>query len=80
MAVDKTPRSFTPNGQFDEQFKLYPGFNKDQKTNDGTNNLAKYIPDVHSFYAILLKDSLNILTSRQVNLKEIIFRNSFLLI
>jgi len=65
LGNDKTPRSFVPNGQYDEQFKLYPGFNKDEKSNDG----LKYIPNNHSFYAILLKDSLNILTSRQVILR-----------
>lgn len=66
LIPDKTPRSFVPNGQFEEQFKLYPGFNKEETSSDGINTLPKYIPDKHSFYAVLLKDSMNILTSRQV--------------
>lgn len=73
LKVQNTPTTFIPNGQFEEQFKLYPNFDKEEKSNDGTNVLPKYIPDNRSFYAILLKDSLNILTSRQVssiNLKK----------
>ncbi len=67
LGADKTPRSFVPNGQFTEQLKMFPdGFDKNAKSNDGTSDLATYIPDKHSFYAILLKDTLNILTSRQV--------------
>lgn len=67
LGADKTPRSFVPNGLFQEQLKMFPnGFDKSAKSNDGTNDLPIYIPDNHSFYAILLKDSLNILTSRQV--------------
>jgi len=67
LGADKTPRSFTPNGQFTEQLKMFPnGFDKDVKSSDGTSELQTYIPDNHSFYAILLKDTLNILTSRQV--------------
>lgn len=68
LGADKTPRSFVPNGQFAEQLKMFPnGFDENAKSNDGTSDLPTYIPDNHSFYAILLKDSLNILTSRQVN-------------
>lgn len=67
LGADKTPRSFVPNGQFNEQLKKFPeGFDKNAKSSDGTSELQTYIPDNHSFYAILLKDSLNILTSRQV--------------
>jgi len=67
LKVQNTPTTFIPNGQYEEQFKLYPNFDKEEKSNDGTNVLPKYIPDKRSFYAILLKDSFNILTSRQVN-------------
>lgn len=67
LSVDRTPRTFIPNAKYLEQFKLFPGFNsKNETSNDGTNDLPTYIPDDRSFYAILLKDSLNILTSRQV--------------
>ena len=68
LSIDRTPRNFIPNGQYFEQFKLFPGFktNANATSNDGTNDLATYIPDKRSFYAILLKNSLNILTSRQV--------------
>jgi len=67
LTVEKTPRTFIPNGQFFEQYKLFPGFDKKNSTsNDGTNDLSTYIPDETSFYAILLKDSFNVLTSRQV--------------
>lgn len=68
LTVERTPRTFIPNGQFFEQFKLFPDFEKNRNatSNDGTNDLSTYIPDERSFYAILLKDSLNILTSRQV--------------
>lgn len=76
LVPEKTPRSFVPNGQFDEQFKIFPGFNKDENTSDGINTLSKYIPDKHSFYAVLLKDSMNILTSRQVmNKLYLLFKN-----
>ncbi len=63
---NKTQRSFISNVQFNEQLRLYPEHDKEEKSNDGVNDTFKYIPDDHSFYAILFKDSLNILTSRQV--------------
>ncbi len=68
-ASDKTPKSFFINGQFDQQYKLNPELKTDKKTFDGTNTLFKYIPNNYSFYAVLFKDSLNILSSRQVNKK-----------
>jgi hypothetical protein len=75
LGAEKTPRSFVPNGQFNEQLKMYPnGFDRNGKSNDGTNDLPTFIPNKLSFYAILLKDSLNILTSRKV----IKFYSSFL--
>jgi len=67
LSVERTPRTFMPNGKYKEQYKLFPDFNKINATSsDGTNTLSTYIPDKRSFYAILLKNSLNILTSRQV--------------
>jgi len=67
LSVERTPRTFMPNGKYKEQYKLFPDFNKSNATSsDGTNTLSTYIPDKRSFYAILLKNSLNILTSRQV--------------
>jgi hypothetical protein len=67
LTSDNHPRQFMINGQYKEQLKLYPNFNKsNEKTSDGTNVIDKYITDANSFYAILLKDSLNILTSRMV--------------
>lgn len=72
LSIDRTPRTFIPNGKYFEQYKLFPGFDKSNATSsDGTSTLSTHIPDERSFYAILLKDSLNILTSRQVNIFSI---------
>ncbi len=68
LTIKESPRTFTPNGQYFEQYKFFPEFEKNVNatSSDGTNDLPTYIPDGKSFYAILLQNSLNILTSRQV--------------
>ena len=72
--VGKSPRAFVVNGQFNEQAKLFPHANLEIKTNDGINELYYHLRNKFSFYAVLLKNNLNILTSRQVSL---FFRECF---
>lgn len=66
-AMGKNPRSFIVNGQYNEQAKLFPNAKLDVKVSDGLNELYLHIRNKFSFYAVLLKNNLNILTSRQVN-------------
>lgn len=67
-SLGKNPRSFIVNGQFKEQAKLFPNINLEIKTSDGINENYLHIKNKFSFYAVLLKNNLNILTSRKVNL------------
>jgi hypothetical protein len=66
--MGKNPRTFIVNGQFKEQAKLSPNANFDVIVPDGTNELYLNIRNKFSFYTVLLKNNLNILTSRQVSL------------
>ncbi len=65
-AMSKNHRTFIVNGQFNEQAKLFPNAILDVKISDGLNELYLNIRNKFSFYAVLLKNNLNILTSRQV--------------
>lgn len=67
-AMSKNPRTFIVNGQYNEQAKLFPKAILDVKVSDGLNELYLHIRNKFSFYAVLLKNNLNILTSRQVSL------------
>lgn len=68
LTPEKTPRQFMINPEYDEQFKLYPKFNKKEKSKDDFgNDLNVYITDKNRFYARLVKDQILILSARQVN-------------
>jgi hypothetical protein len=62
----KAPRSFIVNGEFKEQAKLYPNAYLNGKLDNEINKSHIYIKDKFSFYAVVFKDKLNILGSRQV--------------
>jgi len=69
---DKGPRSFIVNGEFNEQKKLFPNANLEEKSSDTISELRVHIKEKFSFYAVLLRNNLNILSSRQVILNVII--------
>lgn len=73
---NKNPRSFIVNGQYNEQLKLLKNPNLEEKSNDGLNDSYTNIRTRFSFYGVLLKNSLNILSSRLVN-KTIYFNFSY---
>ena len=64
--VHKTPKTFILNGQFNEQFKLFRNINLEEKCTDGSNILYTHVHNKFSFYTVLMKNSMNILTSRNV--------------
>ena len=66
LTPQTTPRQFMINPQYQEQTKLYPNFNAEQKSQDELNNLPQFITEKNKFYAKLLKDQLVILTERNV--------------
>jgi len=62
----KNPKTFIINGQFKEQAKYFPDADLNEKSKEGNNKLFLYIRNKFSFYAVLFKNNLNILSSRQV--------------
>lgn len=73
----QAPKTFIVNSQFNEQLKLFPNINLEEKTNDGLNTLYQHIRTKFSFYAILFRNSVNIITSRHVILYFINIFNDY---
>jgi hypothetical protein len=70
LTPNDTPREFVVNGQYDEQYKLHPNFNKKLKSKDELNKeLDVYIADKNKFFAKLVRNQLLILSSRNVKMK-----------
>ena len=69
LTPQNTPRQFSINPQFNEQYKINPKWDKKEKSKDDLGNeLATNIVDKNSFYAKLVKDQVVILSSRSVRL------------
>lgn len=60
------PKTFNTNLEFQQERKLYPNVDLDSKSFDGKNLTQDYIKNKYLFYAVLFKDSLNIISSRKV--------------
>lgn len=68
LTPQTTPRHFSINPQYNEQFKINPKFDKSEKSKDELDNeLDVYITDKNKFYAKLVRDQLLILSAREVN-------------
>lgn len=66
-AEQKNPSSFFKNNQFAQQVRLFPNANLKEVSSDGTTELDVYIPDNTSFYIKLFTNTINFISSRQVN-------------
>lgn len=64
---EKKNKNFVINFQYNEQFKLFDNMDMGQRTPDGN---FRYIRSKYNFWAILLNDSLNILSSREVSINK----------
>lgn len=62
---DKKNKNFIINFQYGEQFKLFDNMEMNERGSEGN---FRYIRNKYNFWAILLNDSLNILSSRDVNI------------
>lgn len=60
---EKKNKNFIINFQYGEQFKLFDNIQMDLREPDGN---FRYIRNKYNFWAILLNDSLNIISSRDV--------------
>ena len=56
-------KNFVINFQYGEQFKLHDNMEMDEREKEGN---YRYIRNKYNFWGILLNDSLNILSSREV--------------
>lgn len=60
------PKSFIMNMEYEQEKRLTPQNDYNSKSSDGINILNDYIQDKYLFYAILMKDAFNIVSSRKV--------------
>ena len=70
---NKIPRKFNTNEFYREQMKEFPNYDYAELSFDGLNNLQVYIPGQNYFYMKLMKNSLLIITSRNVKNKKKFF-------
>jgi len=64
------PRTFNINMEYEQEKKLTPISEFNNKSFDGKNNLNDYIQNKFLFYIVLLQNSLNIISSRKVLIIE----------
>lgn len=64
ISVSNTPKTFIDNSEFNEQIKLFPNADLNEKDKDGK---YKFIRDKSMFWINVFVDSINVISSKMVN-------------